>query len=206
MNKNKLDEKIISKSIEVARRNWKCWSEVYEHNLNKNKNPLLMDKDLFNAFCHEYSVGRTIRKNTREDLRKKLIKLKDLGEVLKDSTGGRLDKLESELRPDFGTREGKSKLISFVSKVAAFLSPENFIAYDQYAKKGVRNLLGRRKMNNYATYLEAVKEIMLNKHDAFTRQVKKAKGPRFETDRKFLMRVLDVYLMKVGDRKMNINN
>ena len=138
-----LDQRKTNQAIEVARRNWENWKKVYEHNGSKNTNPVLDDQDIFNKFCIEYSVVRTIRSGTRENLRKKLQGLSNLEQILKDDTGKELDALEKSCRKAFSSKGANGKLISFFSKVAAFLRPEKFIAYDQYAKKGLRKIFNK---------------------------------------------------------------
>jgi hypothetical protein len=69
--------------------------------------------------------------------------------------GSGIDNLAAELSLHF--KIGFQR--SFLSKLAAFYRPAHFVAWDQYARRGVSILLKRptvRSYGSYAEYLEAV--------------------------------------------------
>jgi hypothetical protein len=129
-----LPDNFIPQSVNTARKNWSEWGDVFEHSGSVADNPLLADQKRFAHFLREYSVGRTIRAGTHEELRLKLSKSEN---AFRDDTGDAIDKLERSLRDHFGTHQGRNRLISALSKVAAFMRPERFVACDSYAKKGL---------------------------------------------------------------------
>lgn len=146
---------VISKSVQVARTNWADWRDVYEHTGPIRDNPLVADAGKFAKFCREYSVGRTIRHGTRNELRVTLSE-PQFSEVIQDDTGHAIDKLEIECRLRFGTRNGARRVTSVLSKVAAFVKPERFVAWDKYARKGLGAVMGSSApFQTYAEYLAA---------------------------------------------------
>jgi hypothetical protein len=131
---------------------------VFEYNKGVPTNPLLANPKKFDTFCAEYSVGRTIRKGTRHSFRLELSTSRQFSNAIQDGTGRSLDKLEVRLRKRFDTHEGTRCMISVLSKVAAFVRPERFVAWDRYAKKGLNIVLGRSAsapFYSYAEYLAA---------------------------------------------------
>ncbi len=138
------DDNLIQKSTQVARDNWAKWHDVFEHAGPICDTPLLADRKRFASFCREYSVGRTIRHGTQNEFRLMLGNSPEFLGAIHDDTGHALDKLEVQLRPHFGTRNGTRRITSVLSKVAAFVRPERFAAWDKYAKKGLSALIGRK--------------------------------------------------------------
>ena len=191
----------LIQSINIARNNWSDWRDVFEHRGSVADNPLLANQKRFVHFLREYSVGRTIRAGTHEELR---IKLAASENVFLDDTGDAIDELERNLRDHFGTHDGRNRLISALSKVAAFIRPERFVACDSFAKKGLNIVHGHaasRKFGTYADYLamfdgawngelgREVRDYMENEA-----QCEAEMEPRFQR------RILDVCLMALGDR------
>jgi hypothetical protein len=193
-------------AISVARANWKDWRDVYEHKDSLKSNPLLAAPgSLFRAFCKEYSVYRTIRAGTHDDFRRKLVESRKFANAIRDRSGRGLDELERQLRSRFGTHDPPRRMISVISKVAAFVKPDQFVAWDQYAKKGVNILLGRKasfSFECYSDYLAAFNAVWDGEHGRSIREyaARKARRKSNESERRFLRRVLDVYAMKRGGR------
>ena len=128
-------------SLESARTNWRYWRDVFEHSGHYSDNPLFAEPGKrFAAFCKEYSVHRTIRAGTQNDFR--LAMRENISSVINDDSGKGLDEIESQLRSKFGTHGGTRRMLSVFSKVAAFIRPERFVAWDQYARKGINISLG----------------------------------------------------------------
>ena len=199
-----LEDRHIPKLIEQAQKNWERWNDVFEHDGPIDKNPVLADGARFASFCAEYSVHRTIWKGKRDEFRQKLIGSSKFSEAIQDCTGDSLDKLEQDLRPDFGSKRGKNRLTSVLSKVAAFVRPERFVAWDRFAKTGLNSVLGRRPsspFNTYSEYLAAFDRVWDGQEGKHIKAYV-AKGGHAEVEgaNRFLRRVLDLYLMKCGGR------
>jgi hypothetical protein len=191
----------IRKSLRIARKNWKDWKDVFEHSGSIGNNPLLADQQRFAHFLWEYRVTRTVRSGTHEKLRLRLAKSET---AFRDDTGQALDKLEQKIRQDFGTHDGKNRLTSILSKVAACVRPERFVACDSYAKKGLNVVLGRAascKFNAYSDYLamfdKAWNDQSGQKIRGYMRKCEKEQ--RLESQPRFQRRILDVCLMMLGD-------
>jgi hypothetical protein len=197
----------LRSSLTIARTNWTYWRDVYEDTGPVSANPLFAEPGRrFAAFCKEYSVHRTIRAGTQNDFRLILIKL--LPAALCDDSGKSLDQVELRVRPNFGTHNGTRRMISVISKAAAFLRPERFVAWDRFARKGLNIISGRNpnaSFEDYADYLHAFDETW---NDELGERIRRyitrsnAHSP-IEMESRFQRRVLDVALMKCGDRKMS---
>lgn len=128
--------------VQKATDNWLDWQNVYEHTGPSANNPLLADAAKFGKFLKDYTVGRTVRGGTSGQLRERLRSSQfPLQELLEDTTGAILDEQDTQLRTQFGTREGQHGLRSALSKIAAFLAPHAFNAWDTYARKGLKRTL-----------------------------------------------------------------
>jgi hypothetical protein len=158
MNKEHIQKTLLVASIKVARKNWNKWRDVFEHDGPISTSPLLADQIRFSSFCKEYSVSRTIRQGTQNQFRIALVESRQFAEAIQVDDGKALDILEKDLRRDFGTHGGARHIVSVLSKVAAFVRPERFVAWDIYAKQGVNIVLGKRAsshFNAYSDYLAA---------------------------------------------------
>jgi hypothetical protein len=196
------DRQILS-AIQIARRNWSDWRDVFEHGTPVRANPLLANQIRFAFFCKDYSVGRTIRKGSQNDFRVELCS-PPFSEAIRDDSGRALDRLETSLRTRFGTHDGRNRIISVLSKVAAFLRPERFAAWDRYAKRGVNIARGRSpscQFNTYADYLAEFDNVWNGATGQEIRGYAISKGAQgVEAEPRFLRRVLDVHLMRCGGR------
>ena len=190
--------------VEIAMGNWQDWQEVYEHKAKPQDNPVLAKPSRFKRFYMEYSVHRTIRKGRHNDFRKHLAKW--IHKVIADDTGHTLDKFEKSCRRRFGTFDGKRKMISVISKVAAFVRPERFIAWDESARAGVNLGLGQAKsaqFESYACYLAGVDRVW----EEYAEELIKAEVRKYKPAKPLLMReaflrrVFDVSLMSCGGRE-----
>jgi hypothetical protein len=197
---------IIPKDVHLAKRNWEDWISVFEHAGAAEENPLLAFPGVFNKFLAEYSVHRTIRAGTSNEFRKALSSGGTrLAYKLSDSSGKAIDEMEEMLRCDFGTQGGRRGMRSVISKIAAFLAPANFIAWDKFARKGIIVLRGRRATHAYQTYAEYLDDVnhVLNYEmkDALISACKGNYPTQYSSENnRFQRRVLDVYLMRVGGR------
>jgi hypothetical protein len=192
--------------VDCARSNWWNWQDVFEHDGAAVDNPLLVDPARFNKFLGEYSVRRTIRKGTWDDLRKRL-RSSELTTLLEDDTGATVDKQESLLREDFGTLDKlqrPKKVLSALSKIAAFLAPHVFIAWDSSATRGLKKC--GRKFDNYADYLREAKDLLAGPLGKAVCEACRGRYPTIYAEAKpdgFHRRVLDQYLMRLGGRDLN---
>jgi hypothetical protein len=195
----------ISSAIEVARKNWRDWRDVFEHGASIPANPLLANRSRFASFCKEYSVSRTIRKGAQNDFRVELCE-PPFSEAMRDDSGQALGEFEANLRTRFGTHGGRNRMISVLSKVAAFVRPERFAAWDNYAKRGVNLTQGRPASFQFATYADYLAEFDYIWNGPIGQEIKDyamSEGARgLETEPRFLRRVLDVRLMICGGREL----
>jgi hypothetical protein len=197
----------IKESVQIARKNWGGWRDVFEHCGPLSTNPLLADPARFGSFCREYSVSRTIRRGTQNEFRLALLDPLQLLKAIHDDSGHALDELEGNLRRRFGTHDGTRRMVSVLSKVAAFVRPERFVAWDRYARKGTNIVLGRgasSPFKTYADYLAAFDQAWNCQPGQEIRDYLIRVGPHdaVESEPRFLRRVLDVYLMKSGGREL----
>jgi hypothetical protein len=166
-------------------------------------NPLFQE-ERFHSFpaprrkdnLYGYSVGRTVQKGQHENFRKHLAgDQSPLCQLLNDATGKAIDTLDADLqfRKQFGTKSGQRGLRSALSKIAAFLAPQIFLAWDSEAKRGLRKLGCR--FQNYNEYLIRAKDLLSGPVGQEIRATCKGTYPDNEG---FYLRVLDQYLMRVG--------
>jgi hypothetical protein len=200
-----MEDNLVEGSIQVARTNWNKWLDVFEHGEPICTNPLLVKPELFASFLAEYSVGRTIRHGTHDEFRCALAS--QASDATRDDSGVALDALETDLRKRFGAHDPPRSILSALSKVAAFVRPERFVAWDRYARKGLAKVLGGApsiKFDSYALYLEAFDRVWKGEPGQKIADYVKRVGAEspVEGELRFQRRVLDVYLMKCGDRKM----
>lgn len=197
---------ITLKDMELAKGNWKDWIRVFEHAGAVEQNPLLTSPQVFSKFLGEYSVSRTIRAGTSNEFRKALSSGRvGLGDKLGDPSGKGVDELEEMLRWDFGTMGGRRGMRSVISKIAAFLAPANFVAWDQFARKGLTRMRGRRETHVYQTYADYVSDVnLLLNGEMKNALISECQGhyptPYSAEQDRFRRRVLDVYLMRMGGR------
>lgn len=202
---------VTDRDIKNASRNWICWKDVYEHQGALCENPLF-EEDRFCGFLREYSVGRTIREGQRDAFRRRLLSGNLLKEIVDSALA--LDEKERELREEFGTlrakqpnKEGtKSSLRSVLSKVASFVMPNAFIAWDRHARAGLTRELRtqnrKHKIDSYESYLSGIDLLLRGDLGAEIRNVCQGRYPTTlaAEDERFHRRVLDTYLMRIGGR------
>jgi len=203
-----LGDRLIAQSLARARENWIAWRDVFEHRGPVTTNPLLADQYRFRSFLAEYYVNRTVRKGEHDKLRAELCKSARFQKALQDDSGRALERLEHDLRPRFGSNDKKGsprRIVSVLSKVAAFVRPERFVAWDRFARKGlniVRSWSPPSPFNSYSEYLVAFDTVWKGLPGKQIRAYVARKGVENTVDRepRFLRRVLDMYLMKCGGR------
>jgi hypothetical protein len=196
----------IEQAIRIARKNWGEWRDVFEHTGPIMTNPLLADQKKFRSFCVGYRVGRTIRKGSHDELRCTLRDSPVFLTAMRAGDAHELELLEKDLRTRFGTKDptksGVKRIISLLSKVAAFVRPGRFVAWDQYARRGLKVILGRgTDVSNYPKYLAAFDSAWASVHgEEIRRTTTETAREAVEKKERFQRRVLDIYLMTKGGR------
>jgi len=198
--------RITDGDIKIASENWQQWKSVFEYEGPAANNPLLADSSTFGAFLNEYSVRRTIRGGTSDKLRITLGNPAfELQALLNDTSGKLLDARETALRAQFGTHSGKRGLRSAMSKIASFLAPHAFVAWDKYARKGL-NMASERSRSyafgNYSEYIGDMNRVLSGHIGECVRSACADSYPtQYASKRdRFHRRVLDVFLMRLGGR------
>jgi hypothetical protein len=200
-----LDNQLLSKLTERARQNWEHWRDSFEHAGPISQIPVLADGARFRSFLADYYVGRTIRKGKHDEFRRELVNSGKFEAAICDESGQSLDRLEAELRPRFGSKDGKNRLTSVLSKLAAFIRPERFVAWDRFAKKGLNIVQGRSasfQFRTYSDYLSAFDAAWKGQPGMEIRDyvTKVDVQSKLEREARFQRRVLDMYLMECGGR------
>ncbi len=199
----------VEQAIRTVREiTWADWKDAFQHNGSISTNPILADPVRFNRFCWKWRVGRTIRKGTRTEFRRRLLHSEKFEEAIRDDSGHLLLELEKNLRAEFGTRKrnGVCSIVSILSKIAAFVRPERFVAWDRFAKRGLNVVLGRpvnARFDNYVQYLADFERVWEGPHGERIREMtNEAPQQPLETEPHFQRRVLDLYLMIQGGRRL----
>lgn len=200
-----LEDNRIQSWVKIARKNWCNWHDVFQHAGRIADNPVLADKHRFASFLADYYVGRTVRKGRHDEFRRKLAKSRRFRNAISDNSGQALDRLEQDLKRDFGSKKGKNRLTSVLSKVSAFVRPERFVAWDRFAKRGLNIVLCRgasSAFETYSAYLAAFDSVWKGQPGKQIRDYAANAYPHkaLERETRFLRRVLDVYLMDCGGR------
>jgi hypothetical protein len=92
-----------------------------------------------------------------------------------------------------------------MSKIASFLSPHAFVAYDQFCQKGLNTVLERSpsyKCGSYREFIGDINRILSGDIGGSVRSACVGKYPSAYAAKRdrFHRRVLDVSLMRVGVR------
>jgi hypothetical protein len=167
----------IEQAIRTVREiTWHDWKDAFEHSGSISTNPILADPVRFNRFCWKWRVGRTIRKGTHPEFRRLLLHSQKFEEAIRDDSGHLLVELEKNLRPEFGARKrnGVCSIVSMLSKVAAFVRPDRFVAWDRFAKRGLNMVLGRSvnaRFDTYGEYLAGFERVWEGPHGERIREM-----------------------------------
>jgi hypothetical protein len=189
-------------SLYYAASNWNDWKDDYESGMLEQI-PVLASDERFKRFCTEYKVHRTIKKNTGQKFRKELQSA--IREIVSDESGKRIDSFEKNNRRLFSSLGAHARMISVISKVAAFARPETFLAWDRYARDGVK--IGVRQATScdfltYSEYLGKANDLWEESGKGLI--VERLRYTKFNPPSKsnvaFLRRVFDVALMRLGGR------
>lgn len=197
------EDQQVRLAVTWARGGWQEWRDVFEHGGAISGNPILADPVRFGLFCKKWSVARTIRKGRQAEFRCMLRDSQEFATALNDRSGHELVDFErGAVRREFGTSGGTRSLVSAVSRLATFIRPESFTAWDQYARNGLNLVLGRSKnsrFDSYVEYLADFNRVWTGPHGELVRQMTEQPGTTgVEREPRFQRRVLDQYLMIVG--------
>jgi len=146
------------------------WSDCrYSRFLNQDQ-PGALDADWFEWFAGDWRVSRTIKKEKVKAVRQYLD-----GEFRRQLASGRgasaVDEtarfIQEERWSAQKRKDGKASLpLSLVSKIGFFFRPADLVPYDNYARRGLDRLRGKKRLGgagffrgtSYAEYLEAFDE------------------------------------------------
>lgn len=200
-----LDDQLFPKLLERARQNWEQWRDVFEYDGPISHNPVLANSTRFRFFLADYYVGRTISKGKHDEFRLQLLRSKEFEVATLDGSGQGIDEIEVALRPFFGSKGGKNRLTSVLSKLATFINPARFVAWDRFAKKGlniVKDRSASSQFRSYSEYLSAFDTLWEAKVGKDIRDFMENGGAqnRVEREARFQRRILDMYLMECGGR------
>jgi hypothetical protein len=196
----------IAEAIWVARETWDEWRDVFEHAGSLGTNPILADSSRFGYFCNSWRVARTLRAGTSDAFRCLLRDSQEFAAALDEHTGWALDELHANiLQPRFGTRHGKRGVRSALSKVATFIRPEWFTAWDSFACAGLNIVIGHSMdagFESFSDYLANFNDVWTGPHGARIRDMMKSQAEStIESEPRFQRRILDLYLMSEGGFK-----
>jgi hypothetical protein len=106
-----------------------------------------LDKKWFEKFLGDWSVARTISKDSQEEVRNFLNKY--LCKYLETDGAKGVDlaakKIAGKKWSHFSVAGKSSEPVSLVSKVTFFLVPDDFVPMDSYSRLGVNALRGKKK-------------------------------------------------------------
>jgi hypothetical protein len=178
--------------------NWVSWIDDFDCKLKTQNLPVLEGEDRFAKFLGNYSLLRYHDATAKETIRKWLSGNGKLANATEFPDGRGIDKLADDLKKH---THKKRRELSLISKLAAFAKPASFIAYDKYARKGTRIILGKTASGKYDTYVEYLADANLILNGDVGIELKKYAStlplPTKNT-KAFIMRLLDFYLMGVG--------
>jgi hypothetical protein len=193
-----VDSSLLPAAMAVAYDNWQRWRRIFED----DGYAVLSDPSLFDIFCQKYGVGRTIQAGKRDEFRLRL--LERMPQEIQDVSGKGIDHLDQSCRGEFGI-QGARSLRSVISKVAAFLSPDQFMAWDIFARRGLLRISPPPHTGQcpcYAAYLHCLKKAFENGlKTPIQSAISKEKIVCTPNSTAFALRVMDVCLMISGGRE-----
>lgn len=206
-----LDESDLRNALRISNANWDLWRDDFEFNGDNSRLPVLTQPYRFCCFCRDYSLLRHQSSQVVERVRSELVYSPKFKLMLQDRTGKKLDDLAEELASRVG---GIKKERSLLSKLAAFAQPATFIAWDRFARRGAKYIASqitspspprgrmrapKGKYTPYRTYESYLADVSAILDSDVGEEIGRTTGadPR---GRAYTLRVLDCYLMTVGNR------
>lgn len=136
-----IDPSTGNEAPRIASETWRNWSDVFGHSDPRMANPILISRIHFGCFLWEYNVGRTIKAADVPSLQRALREDESFRAAVMNDDEERLAEAVPRLSQEFSAKKVDGGLRSLLSKVAAFCNPGAFIAWDQFARKGLSRLL-----------------------------------------------------------------
>jgi len=195
-----LNQQWIMFALWEAGSNWRLWRSDYECGDAPERMPVLANADRFLKFIHSYGLMRYRTQQQCEEFRQALHTGSDLRQaVIRNGAG--IDGLARCFNKRYSWLDIE---LSLFSKLAAFARPESFIAWDQFARRGVATLAGgptNGKYRDYSSYLADVDLLWSNgAGDSIKAFLSGKTLPTARSDDAFPRRILDCYLMITGGR------
>lgn len=133
----------FQKALHYAEANWSNWRLCWTHQGDWRSHPILATQVWFGCFVWEYGLGRTFTRTDAAKIRKLIRESESFKNAVEKGCADSLQAAVSEIMPL--KQNGKERRnTSLITKVAAFVRPEKFIAWDTYASAGLRKLKGKR--------------------------------------------------------------
>ena len=207
-----LGQPLIATAQKIAKENWNLWWEDFEFVGDHADIPTLADPYRFCCFCRDYSLMRHNDSRVVETVRCALFRSDEFRNVVRDDKGGALDNLAKLLPkriPQIKTER------SLLSKLSAFARPEEFVAWDRFARCGAHYLAQRhdyprgqqgdllrspRKSPPYRTYADYLRDVHILRDGKAGDEIRHFVGDLGASTNGFVLRVLDCCLMIVGNR------
>ncbi len=201
-------------AIRSASANWRNWRPCWEHAGDWRKHPLLVTQLWFGCFVWEYGLGRNFSRTHAADLRghlrgcphfTKAVELADFAS-LQAAAEGIVEFLKTRANPPGGKMAPRSQLPSLASKLAAFIRPASFMAWDTYATAGLRKIIagsGEGFGDSLVKYQHVANAVANGHHNlgwwAAALPLIEQEGKMIGADEAaFRLRVLDWVAMEVG--------
>ena len=177
----------------LAMGNWLSWRSSYESR-DADTVPVLNDLGLFRVFLKEYGLNRKI------NVARSAVVLEFLQRVAPAFESGNPAAID---RPDFQDCYGVGR--SALSKVAVFVCPKKYMAFDRFASKSIFRLHFNGSVSvNYINYISGVFGIIDGDLGGALRAYLGTKEIPKGFEDALLLRVLDVYLMLMGGRWVQV--
>jgi len=143
------------------------WSDPFYFRFLNQDQPGALDADWFERFAGEWGVARTIKKEKVVAVRRYLDD-KFRRRLASRPGASAVDEAARHIQDNRWSaqerKDGKASLpLSLVSKIGFFFRPADLVPYDNYARRGLDRLRGKKKLGgagffrgtSYAEYLEA---------------------------------------------------
>ncbi len=202
----------VRDAISSASANWRNWRPCWEHEGDWREHPLLATQLWFGCFVWEYGLGRTFARNRACDLRAALRESQEFCAAVEHGDETQLERAAVTIpKRLYGLNEQDDvprRLTSLTSKVATFIRPSAFMAWDTQATAGLRSLtkgLGLDAAPSLAPYQRrarsvASSRIALSWWDASLPAIDAEADTIGAKRLAFRLRVLDWVAMAIGSK------
>ncbi|SEK52682.1 hypothetical protein [Pacificibacter marinus] len=207
------DSTILKKATDDAATNWEWWEDDYLYKGDFGALPILQTFSRFRGFGADYSVTRGLNSRECDEMRKWLTTFVPATELGRDQDEfnaqfvGFHEKckvIEDNIRNELTTQ----KRVSLFSKLLGHWKPNEFAMWDQYARIGLRRIVGGNHYTQYKHYCRFNTDFH-NLKRAWSGELSKISEERWasQTSDKdkiqerielFMPRILDNYLVELG--------